>query len=104
MGEEVAATRLSAPRHQRLLRGLLLHIFAGDAQFGYGGLVDWTQQLLANTKERLMISGMGSNSCRSGAAPAEALPVAGTRAFPYIRPTSACPRGKIGTPPPQLLT
>jgi hypothetical protein len=47
--------------------GFCFHIFAGDAQVSDGGLVDWTQQLLANATERLMISGMVSNSCPSGA-------------------------------------
>lgn len=40
-----------------------IHAFGPDGQEYFladGGIVDWTQQLLSNKKERLMISGLGS--------------------------------------------
>ncbi len=33
----------------------------GEVELGDGGVVDWTQKLLASTKERLVISGVGSD-------------------------------------------
>jgi hypothetical protein len=35
-------------------------IFAGDTELADGGFVDWTQTLLGDRKERLLISGVGS--------------------------------------------
>lgn len=45
-------------------RGLCLHVVATDVhgerqQIGDGGFVDWTQRLLSNGKERLLVSGFG---------------------------------------------
>jgi hypothetical protein len=39
--------------------GPMLRVTVGDIAIGDGGLVDWTQRLLANGKERLLISGFG---------------------------------------------
>ena len=43
--------------------GVCFKVFAGRAgrltEVGDGGFVDWTQRLLANRKERLLISGLG---------------------------------------------
>lgn len=39
-----------------------IHVLAGDGneiELGDGGVVDWTQRMLANRKERLVISGFG---------------------------------------------
>jgi hypothetical protein len=46
-------------------RGLCLHVTARDVdgqvqQIGDGGFTDWTQRLLGNAKERLLVSGFGS--------------------------------------------
>lgn len=55
--------------HRTVGRGyypsLCFHLYATDARgdeynLADGGLVEWTQQLLSNKKERLMISGLGS--------------------------------------------
>jgi hypothetical protein len=45
-------------------RGLCLHVTARDVdgqvqQIGDGGFTDWTQRLLGNAKERLLVSGFG---------------------------------------------
>jgi hypothetical protein len=40
-------------------KGFCFHIFLRERQLADGGMVDWTQQLLSNAKERLLISGMG---------------------------------------------
>ena len=47
-------------------RGLCFHIHAGtpfgeEIQLADGGAVDWTQRLLSNAKERLVVSGVGSD-------------------------------------------
>lgn len=39
---------------------ILLHLNGNAYDIGDGGLVDWTQQLLNNGKERLLISGIGT--------------------------------------------
>jgi hypothetical protein len=44
---------------------LCFHVYAADSAGGWleladGGVVDWTQRLLSNAKERCVISGIGS--------------------------------------------
>jgi hypothetical protein len=40
--------------------GLCFHVYAAETQLADGGVVDWTQRLMNNAKERLAISGIGS--------------------------------------------
>ena len=40
--------------------GVCFKIFAGETELGDGGFVEWTQVLLGDRKERLLISGIGS--------------------------------------------
>jgi hypothetical protein len=40
--------------------GVCFKIFAGETELGDGGFVEWTQTLLGDRKERLLISGIGS--------------------------------------------
>lgn len=40
--------------------GVCFKIFSGDTELGDGGFVEWTQALLGDRKERLLISGIGS--------------------------------------------
>lgn len=56
---------LPLAREQSYYRDIRFHLFAqnrdgNDFFLADGGLTDWTQQLLSNKKERLMISGFGS--------------------------------------------
>jgi hypothetical protein len=50
------------------------HLYAGDEagrewEIGDGGFTDWTQRLLGNAKERLLISGLGTERLCSAFAP-----------------------------------
>jgi hypothetical protein len=45
---------------QDYYRGFRFRIEAGDLELVDGGAVDWSSQLLGNAKERLLISGIGS--------------------------------------------
>jgi hypothetical protein len=40
-------------------QGLCFKVFLHGEEIGDGGFVDWTQRLLGNRKERLLISGVG---------------------------------------------
>jgi hypothetical protein len=46
-----------------------------DMQLADGGFVDWTQRLLGDAKERLLVSGVGSDRvCTLRPAPDQSLP------------------------------
>jgi len=46
-------------RHTGYYKGLCFKVFRDGVEIGDGGFVDWTQRLLGNRKERLLISGIG---------------------------------------------
>jgi len=48
-----------APRKQGYYSGATFALAAGGRELVEGGFVDWTQRLLADRKERLLISGLG---------------------------------------------
>lgn len=47
------------PRKQRYYSGATFALAAGGRELVEGGFVDWTQRLLGDRKERLLISGLG---------------------------------------------
>lgn len=67
----IAAVQTAAHRHGAAIaeepgrdvtayyKGFCFHVFVGETQLSDGGMVDWSQQFLANAKERLLISGIG---------------------------------------------
>jgi hypothetical protein len=59
----VAVEMEEAPAENSYYRGvqykLYIRVGGNEWEIADGGLVDWTQQLLGNRKERLMISGIG---------------------------------------------
>jgi hypothetical protein len=46
-------------RHTGYYKGLCYKVFLDGVEIGDGGFVDWTQTLLGNRKERLLITGIG---------------------------------------------
>jgi hypothetical protein len=46
-------------RHTNYYQGLCFKVFRDGAEVGDGGFVDWSAQLLADRKERMLISGVG---------------------------------------------
>ncbi|MFI6102468.1 hypothetical protein ACIA8G_43550 [Lentzea sp. NPDC051213] len=46
-------------RHTGYYKGLCFKVFRDGVEIGDGGFTDWTQRLMGNRKERLLISGVG---------------------------------------------
>ena len=59
--EEVVIELESSPPESAYYRGVQFKLYIGDKnwEIADGGFVDWTQKLLGNKKERMMISGFG---------------------------------------------